>query len=671
MMSPEAPSAAASEVLWQPDLQQAAASAMAQFRHAMAAKHSRELESPEALHRWSIECREDFWRGVIADAGLRVDQAGPEYPALEDGDAMPGARWFPEARLNFAENLLLAGAPRDADSIAVVFRSESGARRAVTHGELLRDVAQLAAALAADGVGEGTRVAAFVPNVPETLIAMLAVSSLGAVWSSCSPDFGVEGVADRFGQIEPEILFCANGYYYGGKTHASTPTVSALVERLPSIKRIVCFDYVTEAVPPVSSSVAERYVTWQQYLDDAPARDLQFARLPFDHPLYILYSSGTTGKPKCIVHGAGGTLVQHVKEHRLHADVRAGDRVFFFTTCGWMMWNWLVSGLATGATLLLYDGSPFYPDGNVLWDYAAKEGCTHFGTSAKFIDACNKADVHPARDHALDPLRVVMSTGSTLSPESFDYVYQSVKTDVCLSSMSGGTDIVSCFVLGHPELPVRRGELQAYGLGMDVAAYDSDGRSLAVGQTGELVCQQAFPSMPIGFFGDDDGSRYHAAYFDRFANVWCHGDWVTPTAHGGLIIHGRSDATLNPGGVRIGTAEIYRQVETLPEIVEAIVVGQRWDGDTRVVLFVRLSDDAQLDEALVKTIKQRIRTGASPRHVPAVILAVSDIPRTRSGKIVELAVARVINGDAIDNLGALANPEALALYRDLPELQSS
>lgn len=668
-MSSHTSTPALGAVLWEPDTARANNSLMAQFRRSMASRHGVALDTPQTLHRWSIQQREDFWRGVIADSGLLVDNAGAEQVALDNGAAMPGARWFPQARLNFAENLLMAGEPRDDDAIAMVFQSENGSRREITHAQLRHDVARLAAALAADGVGVGTRVAAFVPNLMESTIAMLAATSLGAVWSSCSPDFGVEGVADRFGQIEPEVLFCANGYYYAGKTHPSLPTVSALAARMPSVRRVVCIPYVTEAVPPVDAGVQERTVLWQDYLDQAPQRDLQFERLPFDHPVYIVYSSGTTGKPKCIVHGAGGTLLQHVKEHRLHADVCPGDRVFFFTTCGWMMWNWLVSGLATGATLLLFDGSPFQPDGTVLWDYAAQERCTHFGTSAKFIDACNKAGIVPGQDHAFEDMRVLMSTGSTLSPESFDYIYASVKSDVCLSSMSGGTDIVSCFVLGHPELPVRRGELQAYGLGLDIAAYDSDGRELPAGQTGELVCQQAFPSMPVGFFGDTDGSRYHAAYFDRFDNVWCHGDWVTPTESGGLIIHGRSDATLNPGGVRIGTAEIYRQVESLPEIIEAIVIGQRWDSDTRVVLFVRLADGAALDDALIATIRTRIRTGASPRHVPAVVLAVDDIPRTRSGKIVELAVTKIVNGDSVDNVGALANPEALELYRNRPELQ--
>ncbi len=658
-------------VLWEPTAERAASSQMAQFRAAMAAQHGIEFDSPAALHAWSIADREAFWRGVISDSGLLVDGAGEDATALENGDAMPGARWFPDARLNFAENLLHAGAPRDDDAPAIVFMGEQGGRQQYTHRELREDVAKLASALAADGVGVGTRVAAFIPNIPQATIAMLAVTSLGGVWSSCSPDFGVEGVSDRFGQIEPEVLFTANGYHYAGKTHASMPTICALAERLPSVRRIVAIDHVASDLPPVDPAIMDRLSSWQQYLDDAPARPLTFERLPFDHPLYILYSSGTTGKPKCIVHGAGGTLLQHVKEHRLHADVRPGDRVFFFTTCGWMMWNWLVSGLASGATLMLFDGSPFHPDGNVLWRYAESEKFTQFGTSAKYIDACNKAGMAPGRDHDLDSLRLVMSTGSTLSPESFDYVYESIKSDVCLSSMSGGTDIVSCFVLGHPELPVRRGELQAYGLGLDIAAFDADGRALPAGSTGELVCQQAFPCMPSGFFGDDDGSRYKAAYFERFDNVWCHGDWVTPTETGGLVIHGRSDATLNPGGVRIGTAEIYRQVESLSEIAEAIVIGQRWDSDTRVVLFVRLSPGASLDEALEKTIRTRIRKGASPRHVPAVILAVDDIPRTRSGKIVELAVAKVVNGDAVDNVGALANAEALELFRDREELSAS
>lgn len=633
--------------------------------------HGVSLSSPSELHAWSIAEREDFWRGVITDSALIVDHAGSDAPALVNGHLMPGAQWFPEARLNFAENLLCAGSERAPNDTAIVFQGEDGNRVSYTHERLREDVAKLASALGAEGVGVGTRVAAFVPNIPEATIAMLAVSSLGGVWSSCSPDFGVQGVLDRFGQIEPEILFTANGYRYAGRVHASLPTVSALVAQMPSVRRLIVIPYVDEDLPAADGAAAEKVSFWRDYLDQAPARELSYERLPFDHPLYIAFSSGTTGKPKCIVHGAGGTLVQHVKEHRLHADVRPGDRVFFFTTCGWMMWNWLVSGLCAGATLLLFDGSPFHPDGDVLWRYAAQEKATHFGTSAKFIDACIKTGVTPGADHDLSSMRVLMSTGSTLAPESFDYVYEQVKKDVCLSSMSGGTDIVSCFVLGHPELPVRRGELQAFGLGLDIAAYDSDGKALPVGATGELVCQQAFPCMPTGFFADEDGSRYRAAYFERFDNVWCHGDWVTPTVGGGLVIHGRSDATLNPGGVRIGTAEIYRQVETLEQIIEAIVIGQRWDGDTRVVLFVRLAEGASLNDDLQSTIRTRIRKGASPRHVPAVILEVADIPRTRSGKIVELAVARVVNGDPVDNVGALANPEALELYRDLPELNDA
>jgi len=660
-------------VLWRPDPDRAAATPMARFAASMAMRHGVPLADGAALHAWSIREPEAFWDGVRDDAGARMHQPAGAAVLL-DADRMPGARWYPEARLNIAESLLFGGPDRsggagraDGDE-AIVFRGEDGATRRLTQAELVAAVTRLAAALAADGVGAGDRVAGFLPNIPEAVIAMLAVASLGGTWSSCSPDFGLEGVHDRFGQIEPQVLFVTDAYRYAGRVHGCDATVQALAERLPSLRRIVRIGFVAPDPAPLPGRAGELCSGWADYLDAAAARPLSFAALPFDHPLYILYSSGTTGAPKCIVHGAGGTLLQHLKEHRLHAGVEPGDRVFFFTTCGWMMWNWLVSGLAAGATLLLYDGSPFHPDGHTLWRYASEERCTHFGTSAKFIDACAKAGLAPGEDHDLSAVRVLMSTGSTLLPESFDYVYERVSHDVCLSSMSGGTDIVSCFALGDPTRPVRRGELQALGLGMDVRAFDADGRAVPVGGTGELVCVAPFPAMPTGFFGDDDGSRYRAAYFARYPGVWCHGDWVTPTAHGGLVIHGRSDATLNPGGVRIGTSEIYRQVETLSEVTEAIVVGQSWQGDTRVVLFVKLAEGAVLDEALQRTIRQRIRTGASPRHVPARICAVTDIPRTRSGKIVELAVRRVVEGLDVDNVAALANPEALEQYRDREEL---
>jgi acetoacetyl-CoA synthetase len=511
-------------------------------------------------------------------------------------------------------------------------------------------------------VGKGDRVAAFVPNCPEAIIAMLAAASRGAIWSSCSPDFGINGVADRFGQIEPKILFCADGYYYGGKYFDSMPTVRGLVERIDSIERVVVIPFSGREPAAFDDLPATE---WTEFA--VPDAALTFVSLPFDHPLYILYSSGTTGVPKCIVHGAGGTLVQHLKEHVLHCDIGADDRLFYFTTCGWMMWNWLASGLAAGATLVLYDGSPFHDDGRVLWAMAAEEKITVFGTSARYIAAQEKAGLHPGRDFDLASLKSVLSTGSPLAPASFDYVYDAISADVRLSSITGGTDIISCFATGNPLLPVRRGEIQCLALGMDVAIFDDDGNPVS-GKRGELVCTRAFPSMPVGFWNDPDNARYHAAYFERFPGVWAHGDYAEITASGGMIVHGRSDAVLNPGGVRIGTAEIYRQVEKLPEILESIAIGQNWKDDVRVVLFVVLRDGVALTAALEARIRKVIRDNATPRHVPAKIVAVAEIPRTRSGKIVEIAVRSVVHGDPVRNTEALANPAALENFRDLPQL---
>jgi acetoacetyl-CoA synthetase len=509
-------------------------------------------------------------------------------------------------------------------------------------------------------------VAAWLPNVPEAVAAMLAAASLGATFTSCSPDFGVRGVLDRFGQVEPRLLLAVDAYFYGGRRHDVLPKLADVVTDLPGVERTV--------VVPYGGGEGDlggvRDAVW---LDDFTAGHapgpIEFAPLPFDHPLYVLYSSGTTGPPKCIVHGAGGTLIQHVKEHLLHADVHPGDGLFYFTTLGWMMWNWLVSGLASEATLHLYDGSPFHPEPTVLFDYLEQEGTAIFGTSAKFLDAAAKAGLEPARSHDLSRVRTILSTGSPLSPESFDWVYGHLKSDVQLASISGGTDIVSCFVGGDPTGPVHRGEIQAPGLGMAVDVFDDAGRPLPEGK-GELVCTRPFPSMPVGFWNDPDGARYRAAYFERFPGVWCHGDFVERTAHGGFVVHGRSDAVLNPGGVRIGTAEIYRQVEGLDEIEEALVIGQDWEDDVRVVLFVKLRGDAELDDALVGRIRRRVRENASPRHVPARVLAVPDIPRTRSGKIVELAVREVVHGRPVKNREALANPEALEHFRDRPELRA-
>jgi acetoacetyl-CoA synthetase len=632
--------------LWTPSAERAAQTAMARFmREAGKGDYA-------ALHEWSVERAEEFWNrlwdfcGVIGDKGGRT---------LVDGSRMPDARWFPDGRLNFAENLLRR---RDGGD-AIVFWGEDRIKRRLTHEQLRQLVSRMAQALADAGVQKGDRVAGYLPNLPESAAAMLATASLGAVWSSCSPDFGVQGVLDRFGQIEPKVLFVADGYLYGGKEYDCQQKASAVLDRLPSVEECVIIDYLGETATAGTSLY--------EFLEPFDPEPLRFERTEFNHPLYILYSSGTTGVPKCIVHGAGGTLLQHLKEHRLHSDVRDGDRLFYFTTLGWMMWNWLVSGLASGATLLLYDGSPFAGRGRVLFDFAEAAGMTHFGTSAKFIDAAAKMGLKPRETHRLDKLRVVLSTGSPLVPEGFDYVYKDVKSDICLSSISGGTDIVSCFVLGNPAGPVWRGEIQAKGLGMAVEVFDEQGKPVEK-EKGELVCTRPFPSMPVGFWNDPDGAKYRAAYFEKYPNVWRHGDWCEITEHGGVIIYGRSDAVLNPGGVRIGTAEIYRQVEQLEQVVESLVIGQEWQGDVRVVLFVKLRDGLSLDDGLVSAIKRRIRENTTPRHVPAKILQVVDIPRTKSGKIVELAVREVVHGRPVKNLEALANPEALEHFRNRAEL---
>jgi acetoacetyl-CoA synthetase len=635
--------------LWTPSPERAAATLLARF---MARAGHRDYA---ALHRWSVEERAAFWSLVWDFCGVKGAKG---ERILADGDRMPGARWFPDARLNFAENLLQARGEAD----ALVFWGEDRVRRRMTQRELHALVSRLAQALKAAGVAKGDRVAGYLPNLPESVAAALATASLGAIWSSCSPDFGVQGVLDRFGQIEPKVLFCTDGYLYAGKEYDCLAKAREVLARLPSVRRCVTVPYL--------GTGGREGATLEEFLAPFAPGEIAFEPVPFDHPLYILYSSGTTGAPKCIVHGHGGTLLQHLKEHRLHTDVKPGDRLFYFTTLGWMMWNWLVSGLASGATLLLYDGSPFVGRGRILFDFADAEGMTHFGTSAKFIDAIAKLGLKPRESHRLEALRTLLSTGSPLLPEGFDYVYENVKADLCLSSISGGTDIVSCFVLGNPMAPVWRGEIQCKGLGMAVEVFDERGRRV-IGQKGELVCTKPFPSMPVGFWNDPDGKKYRAAYFEMYPNVWRHGDWCEETAHGGFIIYGRSDAVLNPGGVRIGTAEIYRQVETIDEVVESIVVGQEWEGDVRVVLFVKLKEGVQLDDALAARIRKRIRDNTTPRHVPAKILQVPDIPRTRSGKIVELAVRDVVHGRPVKNVEALANPEALEHFRNRPELATA
>ncbi len=643
------------EPIWRPDAGRVARAQITAF----AAEHG--CTGPDAvadLWRWSVEHPERFWQDLWRRCGVVASQEASRV--LDRPDAMPGARWFPDARLNFAQNLLR----RRDGTPAIVFVGEDGRRRELSWAELWDRVTALAAALIRDGIGLDDRVAGYLPNVPETIVAMLATSSIGAVWSSCSPDFGTRGVLDRFGQIEPKALVTVDGYLYGGKRLDLRPKLAEIVAGLPSLRRVVVVPFLDEQ--PELGTIPSA-VTLDAYCA-GPATPLRFEQLPFDYPLYVLYSSGTTGMPKAIVHGQGGTLLQHLKEHRLHTDLRPGDRLFYYTTCGWMMWNWLASGLASEATLVLYDGSPFHPGPSVLWDLAQRERITVFGTSAKYIDALKKAGAAPARSHDLSTLRSILSTGSPLLAESFDYVYEDIKADVHLASISGGTDIVSCFVLGNPAGPVWRGEIQMRGLGMAVDILDASGRPVR-GERGELVCTKPFPSMPVGFWNDPDGSRYRKSYFDRFPGVWCHGDFAELTPHDGVIIYGRSDAVLNPGGVRIGTAEIYRQVEQVDEVLEAVCVGQDWQGDVRIVLFVRLRDGLVLDDALRERIRRQIRNNTTPRHVPAKILQVADIPRTMSGKITELAVRDVIHGRSVANVDALANPQALALFRDRPELR--
>jgi acetoacetyl-CoA synthetase len=645
--------------LWTPSPQTVADSNLTAFARHVEGAWDVTLPDYWALLDWSRTNQEAFFESVWDFGGIIAESRGQR--TLIDADQMPGAQWFPDARLNFAENLLR----RRDDTPALIFQSERGDRRVLSFADLYTRVSQLAQALRADGVGPGDRVVGFMPNLPETVVAMLAATSLGATWSSCSPDFGIKGVMDRFGQIEPTVLFTADGYFYAGKQHDSLKRIGDIAAQLPSLRRLVVVPYVE---PKPDTAGLPLATGWDDYLAPHAEGVIDFVRLPFGHPLYIMYSSGTTGVPKCIVHSAGGTLVQHLKEHLLHTDLRRDDRLFYFTTCGWMMWNWLVSGLACEATLVLYDGSPFEPDANALWSLAEREKVDIFGSSAKFYDACNKAEIAPIKSHDLSGVRTILSTGSTLAPASFDFVYQSVKQDVRLSSVSGGTDLLGCFAAGATVLPVYRGEIQSRVLGMSVEIFDDAGQPVQ-GQKGELVCTKPFPSMPIGFWNDPDNAKYRGAYFEVFPNVWTHGDYCELTDHGGIIIYGRSDAVLNPGGVRIGTAEIYRQVEQMAEVEEGLCIGQEWDNDVRVVLFVRLRGGATLDNALRDKIKANIRANATPRHVPAKIVAVADIPRTISGKITELAVRDIVHGRSVKNMDALANPEALELFENLPDLQ--
>jgi acetoacetyl-CoA synthetase len=651
------------QVLWEPSQEAIERAQITEFARWIVRRLKLELNTYPDFYRWSVDNPEEFWSSVWEWCGVIASRKGSTV--LVDGDKMPGAKWFPDARLNYAENLLRRGDRGD----ALVFWDETGFRRRVSYADLYSDVSRAAQALKSLGLRPGDRAAAFIPNMPETVVFALAAISQGIVWSSCSPDFGTDGVLERFGQIEPKVLFCADGYVYNGQQHGSLERVREIAAQLPSVRKVVVAPYLEER-PDVSD--IPNAVTMEEWLRRYTPGDIDYAQMPFDHPLYILFTSGTTGKPKCIVHGAGGSLLSGLKMYKLQFDVRPGDRFFYYTTCNWVMWNLLFAGLSAEASLMLYDGSPFARGARILFDFAAEERFTQFGTSAKFIDAVAKRGLRPRETHDLSSVRMIISTGSPLVPESYDYVYAHVKEDVCLSSISGGTDIMAAFADANPILPVYRGELQCRSLGLAVEVYDEEGNPV-VGKKGELVCTRPFPSMPLGFWNDRHHEKYHAAYFDKFPSVWCHGDWVELTERGTMIVYGRSDATLNPGGVRIGTAELYRQVEKIDEVEESVAIGQLWPpdkpSDTRVVLFVKLRDGHALDAALEERIRQGIRDNTTPRHVPAKIIQVADIPRTKNNKVVEIAVRAVVHGMPVGNTDALANPEALELYRDLPELR--
>ena len=639
-------------VVWIPSQDQILNSNLKKFTEFVEENTGKHFKSYDELHHFSIS-NPEFWRFIIEFCKVEGEWNGPIY----EGENIFSAKWFPQSKLNFAENML----KNRSDNEALIFRCEDRISETLSFAELYNQVSKTAQHLKELGVTKGDRVAGFLPNFAGSIVAMLATASVGAIWSSCSPDFGEQGVIDRFGQIEPKVLFCVDGYFYNGKTHNCLDKIKSFTARLPSLKQVVIFDYAS-----LSNIIINNSISYQEILENYEAIEIGFERVGFDHPLYIMYSSGTTGVPKCIVHGHGGTLVQHLKEHQLQTNISSGDRVFYFTTCSWMMWNWLVSALGTGATVMLYDGSPAYPDNTVLWQFADEEQFSHFGTSAKYIETLMKNDVNPSAIFKLSNLKVICSTGSPLSAECYDYIYNNVGY-VHLASISGGTDIVSCFVLGVPTIPVRRGEIQGAGLGMAVEIWDDNGR-VNRGERGELVCTKPFPSRPVKFWNDIDGKKYHAAYFDRFEGVWAHGDFAEQTPDGGYIIYGRSDATLNPGGVRIGTAEIYRQVDRVKEVLESIVIGQVWGNDTRIVLFVKLREGTNLTEPLLDTIKKLIKENCTSRHVPSKILQVEDIPRTKSGKIVEIPVRDIVHGREVKNKEALANPDALDYFRDRPEL---
>ena len=642
--------------IWKPNESQILNANVTKFISFVNQERGLKLSNYWDLHQFSIDHSDNFWRLCADYCGAVGDFSGPERV----GESMVDTQWFPEAKLNFAETMLSRRDEKD----AIVFRGENKIELRLSFSDLYLQVAKVQSHMRSCGVGPGDRVAAFLPNHPAAIIGMLATTSIGAIWSSCSPDFGRQGVLDRFGQIEPKMIFVVDGYYYNGKAHDTIERVKSFLDELPSVEKVVMIEYIQTYTGDI-----ENCSTLLEITSNLPDKEVEFKQVPFDHPLYILYSSGTTGAPKCIVHGHGGTLLQHLKEQQLHADIRKDDRVFYFTTCSWMMWNWLVSALASKATVMLYDGSPFYPGAKALWDFAEAEKFTLFGTSAKYIEALQKVGFSPKSGRNLEALRGMASTGSPLSAEGYDFVYSEIKDDLHLASISGGTDIVSCFVLGVPTLPVYRGEIQAPGLGMDVQVWNDEGESVRQ-QRGELICAQSFPSRPVFFWRDEGGQKYYSAYYEHFEGVWAHGDFAEITKHGGVVIYGRSDAVLNPGGVRIGTAEIYRQVDKIEAVLESIVIGQEWKNDVRVVLFVKMREGQELTDSLIQEIKLVIRTECTPRHVPAKILEVGDIPRTKSGKIVEISVRDIVHGLEIKNKESLANPEALEFFKNREELLS-
>ena len=642
--------------IWKPNESQILNANVTKFISFVNQERGLKLSNYWDLHQFSIDHSDNFWRLCADYCGAVGDFSGPERV----GESMVDTQWFPEAKLNFAETMLSRRDEKD----AIVFRGENKIELRLSFSDLYLQVAKVQSHMRSCGVGPGDRVAAFLPNHPAAIIGMLATTSIGAIWSSCSPDFGKQGVLDRFGQIEPKMIFVVDGYYYNGKAHDTIERVKSFLDDLPSVEKVVMVEYIQTYTGDI-----ENCSTLLEITSNLPDKEVEFKQVPFDHPLYILYSSGTTGAPKCIVHGHGGTLLQHLKEQQLHADIRKDDRVFYFTTCSWMMWNWLVSALASKATVMLYDGSPFYPGAKALWDFAEAEKFTLFGTSAKYIEALQKVGFSPKSGRNLEALRGMASTGSPLSAEGYDFVYSEIKDDLHLASISGGTDIVSCFVLGVPTLPVYRGEIQAPGLGMDVQVWNDEGESVRQ-ERGELICAQSFPSRPVFFWRDEGGQKYYSAYYEHFEGVWAHGDFAEITKHGGVVIYGRSDAVLNPGGVRIGTAEIYRQVDKIEAVLESIVIGQEWKNDVRVVLFVKMREGQELTDSLIQEIKLVIRTECTPRHVPAKILEVGDIPRTKSGKIVEISVRDIVHGLEIKNKESLANPEALEFFKNREELLS-